>query len=122
MNRPRRCFAPSSLRAFALVLLATGPAFAQPAPIEPIAFDEAVRRAMMANPSVAIAAASILRAEALLKQAQAVTRPQVSAQGSNLTLDSSREVDGDVVRHAAEHLLDVGSRVDAALRAGTVGA
>ncbi len=70
---------------------------AQPAPIEPVSFDEAVRRAMTANPSVAIAASSILRAEALLKQAQAVTRPQVSAEGSNLTLDSSRDVDGDVV-------------------------
>ena len=70
---------------------------AQPATIEPVSFDEAVRRAMTANPSVAIAASSILRAEALLKQAQAVTRPQISAEGSNLTLDSSREVDGDVV-------------------------
>ena len=49
------------------------------------------------NPSVAIAAANILRAEALLQQARAATRPAISAEGSNVTLDDAREVDGDVV-------------------------
>jgi len=82
-----------------LALLATvGPASAQPtSTIEPVSFDEAVRRAATANPSVAIAAANILRAEAILQQARAAIRPAISAEGSNVTLDGSRKVDGDVV-------------------------
>jgi outer membrane protein len=82
-----------------LGLLATGdsPSAQGTAAIEPVSFEEAVRRATTANPSVAIAAANILRAEAILQQARAAIRPAISAEGSNLTLDSSREVDGDVV-------------------------
>jgi outer membrane protein TolC len=67
-----------------------------PAPTA-VTFEEAVRRATTANPSVSIAAANILRAEALLGQARAVARPAIAAEGSNLTLDGSREVDGDTV-------------------------
>ncbi len=70
---------------------------AQTPTIEPVTFDEAIRRATTANPSVAIAAANILRAEALLQQARAATLPTISAEASNVTLDSAREVDGDVV-------------------------
>lgn len=86
------------LRAFAIVISVLVPvcAMAQPV-IEPVSFDEAIRRATTANPSVAIAAANILRAEAILQQARAVTRPAISADASNLTLDSARKVDGDVV-------------------------
>ena len=80
------------------MLLATdASAHAQTAVIEPISFDEAIRRATTANPSVAIAAANILRAEALLQQARAATLPMISAEASNITLDGAREVDGDVV-------------------------
>lgn len=90
-------FAPSCLRAFVIVVVVTGSSWAQaPAPT-PIPFDEAVRRAMSANPSVAIAAANILRADALLGQARAVTLPAIGAEGSNITLDGAREVDGDTV-------------------------
>jgi outer membrane protein len=64
-----------------------------PAP-EPISFEEAIRRAMTANPSVAIAAANILRADALLRQARAVTLPAVGVQGSNVTLDDARISNG----------------------------
>lgn len=86
------------LRAFAIVISVLVPvcAMAQPV-IEPVSFDEAIRRATTANPSVAIAAANILRAEAILQQARAATRPAISADASNLTLDSARKVDGDVV-------------------------
>ena len=68
-----------------------------PAAIEPVTFDEAIRRATTANPSVAIAAANILRAEAILQQARAATRPVISAEAANVTLDSARKVDDDVV-------------------------
>ncbi len=81
-----------------LALLATGErGLAQAPSIEPVSFEEAVRRATTANPSVAIAAANILRAEAILQQARAAARPAISADASNLTLDSARKVDGDVV-------------------------
>ena len=80
-----------------IVSLAGSPAAAQTTTIEPVTFDEAIRRATTANPSVAIAAANILRAEALLQQARAATLPMISAEASNVTLDGAREVDGDVV-------------------------
>jgi len=81
----------------AALLLAAATAYGQTPTIEPVSFDEAVRRATTANPSVAIAAANILRADAILQQARAATRPAISAEASNLTLDSARKVDGDVV-------------------------
>ncbi len=81
----------------AWALLATAGYASAQAPIEPVTFDEAIRRATTANPSVAIAAANILRAEALLQQARAATLPMISAEASNITLDGAREVDGDVV-------------------------
>jgi outer membrane protein TolC len=80
-----------------IVSLVGSTAAAQTATIEPVTFDDAIRRATTANPSVAIAAANILRAEALIQQARAATLPTISAEASNLTLDGAREVDGDVV-------------------------
>ena len=95
------CFAPSRLRAFVIVsalMASTSTAVSAQTPsIEPVSFEEAVRRATTANPSVAIAAANILRAEALLRQARAVVRPAIGVEGTNVTLDSARKVDGDVV-------------------------
>lgn len=55
-----------------------------------IEFDNAIARAVSANRSVAQAALAIERAEALLQQARAATRPSVSATVSSVTLD--REV------------------------------
>ena len=80
-----------------LVLLAVQPAAAQNPTPTAVTFEEAIRRAVTANPSVQIAAANILRAEALLGQARAAARPAIAAEGSNVTLDSAREVDGDTV-------------------------
>lgn len=63
----------------------------QPAPpAERVSFEEAVRRATTANVSVAIAAANILRADAILRQARAATLPAVELNATNATLDSSR--------------------------------
>ena len=53
-------------------------------------FDDAVRRALDRNPSVVSAAADILRAEGLLKQARAVILPGVAVSATNTTLDDSR--------------------------------
>jgi outer membrane protein TolC len=63
-----------------------------------VTFDEAVQRAIEKNPTVAQAATSIARAEALLQQARAATLPTVSASFSNTTLDSERGFSGSVTQ------------------------
>jgi outer membrane protein len=63
-------------------------------PPERVTFNEAVRRALDRNPSVVSAAADILRAEGLLRQARAVILPGVALTGTNTTLDDSRGIAG----------------------------
>jgi outer membrane protein TolC len=95
------CFAPSRLRAFVIVSAVVASSSigvsAQTPTIEPVSFEEAVRRATTANPSVAIATANILRAEALLQQARAAVRPSIDVEGTNVTLDGARKANGEVV-------------------------
>jgi len=83
------------------LLVAPAPAAAQdvalPAP-EPVAFADAVARATRDNQAVQIAAANVLRADALLQQARAATRPTVSLQAVNTTLDGDRGFDGLIVQ------------------------
>jgi outer membrane protein TolC len=73
-------------------------AAASPAAAVPlrVTFDEAIRRATTRNPSVLVAAADILRAQGLLRQARAVTLPNVDVSGTNVTLDNSRGI-GDQI-------------------------
>jgi len=59
-------------------------------PVETVTFDQAIARALEKNPTVAIAATNILRAEALLLQARAATLPGVGVNVTNTTLDSGR--------------------------------
>jgi outer membrane protein TolC len=61
-----------------------------------ISFDEAVKRAVAQNPSVLVAAANILSAQGLLRQARAAVLPNVAVTGTNVTLDDSRGL-GDQV-------------------------
>ena len=61
-----------------------------------ISFDEAVKRAVAQNPSVLVAAANILSAQGLLRQARAAVLPNVAVTGTNVTLDDSRGI-GDQV-------------------------
>jgi outer membrane protein TolC len=68
-----------------MVVTLAAPVAAQTIPA--VTFDEAVRRALERNPTVARAATSIARADALLQQARAVTLPSLSARYSNVTLD-----------------------------------
>jgi outer membrane protein len=79
--------------AAAAVLACANGAAAQaptPAPLEKVSFEEAIRRATTANPSVELAAASILRADALLRQARAAALPAVEVRGTNTTIDARR--------------------------------
>ena len=77
----------------ALVLgCATTAAYAQPPqPAERVTFNEAIQRAIARNPSSVIAAAGILRADALLAQARSATRLQVSANATSTTLNRGIE-------------------------------
>ncbi len=77
--------------------VATGAAYAQPQPPERVTFDEAVTRAIERNPSAAIAAAGILRADALLAQVQSGNRLQIGASAATTTLNAGVEFEGTTV-------------------------
>jgi outer membrane protein len=68
-----------------------------PAPAERLTFQEAIKRAIERNPSSAVAAAGILRAEGLLVQARAATRPELNAFVTTTTLNSGVEFGGQTV-------------------------
>jgi outer membrane protein len=84
----------SAAAAFSAVALA---AAAQPAPAERVTFDEAIRRAVEKNPSAAIAAAGILRAEGLLLDARSASRLQVTGSVATTTLNQGVEFQGATV-------------------------
>jgi outer membrane protein TolC len=66
----------------------TAGAYAQaPQPVERVTFREAIDRAIARNPSSAIAAAGILRADALLAQARSASRLQINANATSTTLN-----------------------------------
>lgn len=82
---------------FVVVALSWGSsAFAQPL-IPSVTFDEAIQRALDRNPTIARAATSISRAEAILQQARALTRPFVTADVRSVTA-TSQEFDGGTVQ------------------------
>jgi outer membrane protein TolC len=82
----------------AAVVLLTSSVFAQTPtpPLEAVTLEEAVERAIKNNPTVAQAAQGILRSEALLQQARAVTLPTVNANFTGLVNSTERRFD-DVV-------------------------
>jgi outer membrane protein TolC len=69
---------------------AVPPSAAPAVPPGRVTFDDAIRQALQRNPSVIVAAADILRAEGLLRQARAVILPGVEVSGTNTTLDNAR--------------------------------
>ncbi len=82
----------------AMGLALSTPAFAQAPVVETVTFDEAIARAVEKNPTIAIAAANILRSEAILQQARAAVMPRVGATVTNTTLDTGREFGGETVQ------------------------
>jgi multidrug efflux system outer membrane protein len=94
------------VRALILVLSVANVATAQPAAeIERITFDEAIRRAIEKNPTVAEAAQAILRAETLLQQANTVRLPTVSGTLTTTTLDTERGFDEFVTQPRTQTLV-----------------
>ena len=73
---------------------------AQPAaaPIPVMEFDAVIAQAIAKNPTIARAAITIQRADALLQQSKAVILPLVSATVTNVTLDSARGFSGGVTQ------------------------
>jgi outer membrane protein TolC len=76
-----------------------GPAGAQstPAPVIEVTFTEAIQRAQEKNPTVAAAAAGILRADALVGQARAATLLQLAGNVTWTTLNRGVDFDGVTV-------------------------
>jgi len=87
----------ASAAAVALSLVAAGAAAQAPAPVVRVTFADAVRLAQEKNPTVAAAAAGILRAEGLIRQARATTLLQLSANVTTTTLNQSIEFSGFTV-------------------------
>jgi len=86
--------------AAALVVQASGFAVVTaqaPAPIVRVTFKDAIDRAVEKNPSVAAAAAGIVRAEGLLRQARAGTLLQVNGNVTTTTLNTGVEFQGATV-------------------------
>jgi outer membrane protein len=80
------------------LLLCAVPARAQTPSIDRVSFDDAVRRAIEKNPTVLGATTAILRAEGLLQQARAATRPTLDASVTNTTLNRSFGFQGIVTQ------------------------
>jgi outer membrane protein TolC len=98
--------AAQAFRPAVLALVLPGAAFAQtpapaalqtPVPVERVTFDEAIRRAVEKNPSAAIAAAGILRAEGLLLDARSASRLQINGNVRTTTLNTGVEFQGTTV-------------------------
>ena len=68
-----------------------------PTPVERVTFQQAIDRATRNNPSAAVAAAVILRADGLLRQARAATLPQVNGGVVTTTLDTGVSFQGSTV-------------------------
>ena len=68
-----------------------------PAAVERVTFQQAIDRATRNNPSAAVAAAAILQAEGLLRQARAATRLQVTGSVVTTTLNTGVEFQGSTV-------------------------
>jgi outer membrane protein len=93
-----------SVTATALLALLAGPAAAQTPATDVVSFEDAVQRAIAANPTVERAATTVRNAEALLAQARAAVRPTVDGTISTTILDAERGFDGNIVQPRTQTL------------------
>ncbi len=87
--------------ALLLILSLVAPVRAQTAAapaMESVTFDQAIARALEKNPTVAIAAAGILRSQGLLSQVRSASLPRLTAGVTNTTLDQALSFDASVVQ------------------------
>lgn len=85
-----------SVAVIAAVLLAS-PAAAQERAAQAMTFDEAIRRAVTGHPTTEQAAAGILRAEAVLQQVGAQSRPALDATLTTRTIGPVQQFAGEAV-------------------------
>jgi len=82
---------------FAIVFLATAASAQTPVAVERVTFQQAIDRAIANNPSAAVAAAGILRAEGLLAQARSASMLQVTGNVQSTTLNKGVDFEGTTV-------------------------
>lgn len=83
---------------FAIVVLLSPTLYGQtPVVVERVTFQQAIDRAIANNPSAAVAAAGILRAEGLLAQARSAMMPQVTGSVTTTTLNRGVDFQGATV-------------------------
>src|SRR5436853_1500352 len=92
-ERPRHFTRRVATLVLSLLLCATGHA-QTPTPTERITFADAIKRAVEKNPTSQAAAAGILRAEGLLREARAATLLQVTGNITTTTLNKDVEFSG----------------------------
>ena len=68
------------------------------APLRRLEFTQAIEQALARHPSVAQAMEAVTQAEALLRQARAATRPNLSTGLTNITLDAARGFEGGITQ------------------------
>jgi len=68
-----------------------------PQPTERLTFAQAIERAVARNPNIMVAAAAVLRADALLAEARSATLPQVNGSVTTTTLNAGVKFDDVVV-------------------------
>jgi len=83
---------------FAILVCATAASAQTPVVVERVTFQQAIDRAIANNPSAAVAAAGILRAEGLLTQARSATMLQVTGSVVSTTLNKGVDFDGAIVQ------------------------
>jgi outer membrane protein TolC len=81
-----------------VAVLGAAPALQAQTPIPAIAFDQAIAEGIVRNPTVARAASAIGRAESILSQAQALTRPNLNARITSTMVDTPVAFDDNVIQ------------------------
>lgn len=87
-----------ALKTFALVAALWPAAAHAQTPMRTVEFQEAVDQAVAKNPTLASAATSIARADALLQQARAVLRPLVTGAVTNVMFESAQSSDDSAIQ------------------------
>jgi len=82
----------------AILVFATAASAQTPVVVERVTFQQAIDRAVASNPSAAIAAAGILRAQGLLAQARSGSMLQVTGNVQSTTLNKGVDFEGTTVQ------------------------
>lgn len=82
----------------AILAVVAATAAAQSAPPRRVEFQQAIEQALARHPSVAQAMTSVTQAEALLQQARAATRPNLTGGVTNITRDTAVAYQGGVIQ------------------------